>query len=726
MSPTIAWTRWTTIGLVATLALTAVAQNRLQNMPRYDRYEKMRREIAGSVKRGDLRVAWAADSQSFTFSRDGKTLRYTVATGKTAESEPETGPTGPATGRRGQRGGAPARGRQFGSATSPDEKFTATYRDGNIVLKGPDGEHPLTTEGDPSKRIKYGQASWVYGEELRVREAMWFSPDSTMLAFYRFDETGVQDYFLTLDVSKVQDRLDVEAYPKAGSKNPEVALLVADVATRSLVTIDTNFDTGTPDLGHYVYGVQWSPDGQELLFNRTNRKQNVMEFCAADPKTGKCRVIVRESSPESWTDNSPPITFLDPQPGKPRRFLWTSARNGYYNLYLGDLGGAPLKAVTQNQFDLAGIERVDEKAGVVYYMARDGDTPYKAQLHRVGLDGKGDKRLTDPKFNHSVDLAPDGSTFLDTFESNDVPPSTRICDAAGKELAVLAESDVAQFEALGLQKVESFTYLAADGKTVLYGQLHKPSDFDPSKKYPLIVSLYAGPESGGSLARFSTPNPITEMGFLVASFEGRGTNGRGKAFKDAVYGKLGVVEIDDQAAGVKALRERPYVDGNRVGVYGTSYGGYASTMCLLRHPDVFQAAVASSSVTDWRNYDTIYTERYMGLPSEDENKAGYDEGSAMKYARDLKGHLMLFYGTADNNVHPANTYQLAQALQRAGKSFDMMAGPDMGHSGINQTRMWEFFVDHLILSTSGDDVERLHAAWRKSVSHRRGLAIQKP
>lgn len=725
MSITPLCTRLTAVGLVAASVLTAFGQDRLATMPRYDRYEKMRREIAGSVKRGDLRASWAEDSKSFTFSKDGKTLRYTVSTGKTAESEPESAASGPA-GRTGRRGGGPARGRQYASAESSDGRFTATYRDGNIVLKGPDGELPLTTEGDLAKRVKFGQASWVYGEELGVREAMWFSPDSSMLAYYRFDETGVNDYFLTLDVGKVQDRLDVEAYPKAGSKNPAVALFVSDVATRHAVVIDTNFDTGTPDLGHYVYAVRWSPDGKELLFNRTNRKQNVMEFCAADPNTGKCRVIVRESSPESWTENSPRIQYLEAEKGKPQRFLWTSERSGYANLYLGDLSGAPLRPVTSNAFDLVGIERVDEEKGVVFYTARSGETPYLAQLHRVGLDGKGDVRLTDPKFNHSVEVAPDGSAFVDTAETFDTPPVTRLCDAKGKVLAVLAESDLSKFDELGLKRVEPFTFLAADGKAQLYGVLHKPSDFDPAKKYPLIVSLYAGPESGGSLGRFSTPNPITEMGFLVATFEGRGTNGRGKAFKDAVYGKLGIVEIDDQAAGVQALRERPYVDGSRVGVYGTSYGGYASTMCLLRHPDVFQAAVASSSVTDWRNYDTIYTERYMGLPWDDENKEGYDAGSAMTYARDLKGHLMLFYGTADNNVHPANTYQLAQALQRAGKSFDMMVGPDMGHSGINQTRMWEYFVDHLILSHEGDGVERLHAGWRARVRLARGLAIQQP
>jgi dipeptidyl-peptidase-4 len=198
------------------------------------------------------------------------------------------------------------------------------------------------------------------------------------------------------------------------------------------------------------------------------------------------------------------------------------------------------------------------------------------------------------------------------------------------------------------------------------------------------------------------------MGFLVANFEGRGTNGRGKVFRDALYQKLGIVEIDDQAAGVKYLRERPYVDGKRVGIQGTSYGGYSTVMCLLRYPDVFQVGCANSSVTDWHNYDSVYTERYEGLPDEGENKAGYDAGSAMTYAGNLAGRLMLYFGTADNNVHPSNTMQLVQALNQAGKRFDMMVGPDLGHTAISQNRMWEYFVQYLILDA---DKDPLKVAW---------------
>lgn len=693
--------------------LGAIAQNRLPTMPRYDRYEKMRREIAGSVRRAAIQPRWEDGGKSFVYSWQGKQYRFTLASKKTVEiqggADPEPAPAG-------RRGGTqqPARGRQFDRERSPDGKWTALYRDFNVWLQpqGGGAEVLVTTDGSAKDRIKNGIASWVYGEELGVRNAMWFSKDSSMLAYYRFDESKVPDFYLTMQVGSIQDSLDVEAYPKAGAPNPEVQLLVYRLSDKQTVRIDTEFGPDGQELAHYVYSVRWSEDGKELLFNRTNRKQNTMEICAADPNTGKCRVIVREAQPQSWTDNSPRLQYLEAQPGKPQRFVYLSERNGWDNIWLGDMSGAPVRPVTQHKgFEVQRIVKVDEKAGIVWYMARDGDTPYKFQLHRIGLDGKGDVRLTDPKFHHTIELAPDGSSFIDTIETREQAPIARVCDADGKVLSVLAETDLTRFNELGLQRAETFKYKAADGVTDCYGVLYKPSDFDPKKKYPLLVSVYGGPESGGGPETFSTPQASTEFGFLVASFDGRGTSGRGKAFKDAVYGKLGVVEIDDQAAGVKSLRERAYVDGNRVGIFGTSYGGYSSTMAILRHPDVFQAAVASSSVTAWYHYDSIYTERYMGLPWEGENKAGYDEGSAMKYAGNLKGYLMLYYGTADNNVHPNNTFQLIQALNRAGKAYDAQVGVDAGHSGVNQSRMLEYFIEHLVLpyeKASGVALKRAH------------------
>ncbi len=444
--------------------------------------------------------------------------------------------------------------------------------------------------------------------------------------------------------------------------------------------------------GHYVYGVSWTRDSSELLFHRTNRRQNIMELCAADATTGKTRVIVREEWPPSWTENSPTIRFLTNSP----QFIWASERNGWRNFHLYDLSGKLLSPLTRHSsFEVANIVRVDEKAALLYYMARDGDNPMKLQLHRVGLDGRNDQRLTDPAYHHTIDFAPDGRHFIDAAQTHDSPPVTRLRRADGSVVVELAKSDLTNFKKAGLKKVELFTFKAADGKTDLYGMLHLPSNFRPDVKHPLLVNVYAGPETAGARETFTMPDRLTEYGFLVATLDSRSASGRGKKFLDSIYMKLGQTEIDDQAAGVRFLAKRRYVDRKRVGIYGTSYGGTASIACLLRHPDLFRAACSSAPVTDFRNYDTIYTERFMGLPQE--NKAGYDAAASMTHVKNLKGRLLLYYGTADDNVHPNNAMQLIQALQREGKSFEVQVGPDQGHGSVNRERMMEFFIENLVL-----------------------------
>ncbi len=679
-------------GWLAALALSPaalVAQDRVRTMPGYEQYQKMSGQLAGAMKSGALNVTWAADGKGFEFLRDGTRWRYDIAR-RTTDSAGVATPTAA----RGA-GGGPERGRQQSLAIAPDSLHKAFYRDRNLYVSDGTGANELaiTTDGSEAKRIKYGTASWVYGEELGQTTAMWWNPAGTKIAYFRFDEMPVKDYFLGMDQTKVQSALDVEAYPKAGAPNPVVDLFVYDLNTRQTTRIDVRngkaFDNEV--IGHYVYAVRWSPDGSLLTFNRTNRRQNVMEFTACDPSAGSCRVVVREEWPASWTENSPTMQYL----ADGQRFLWASERTGFRNWYLYDLKGTLRSTITRHAFEVASVVKLDEKSGQLWYLARDGDNHMKMQLHRVGLDGKNDKRLTDPTLNHAVSLSPDGKWFVDVAQTHDIAPVTRLFDSNGKLVTEIARSDLTKFEQLGLKTAELYTYKAGDGVTDLHGLLYKPSTFDPSKKYPVLVGVYAGPATNGALETFATPRAFAEFGFIVLSLDSRSAAGRGKKFLDAIYQKMGTVEIDDQAAGVSALKDRPYVDLTRVGIYGTSYGGYASALALLRHPDVFQAAAASSSVTDWRNYDTIYTERYMWIPQE--NTQGYDDGSAMKYADKLKGRLMLYYGTADNNVHPSNTMQLIQALQRAGKSFDLQVGPDAGHTGLNPMRMMEFFIDNLVL-----------------------------
>jgi dipeptidyl-peptidase-4 len=670
-----------------------LSQDRLKTYPNYGRYEKISKELREVVKSGALRITWKDEGQALEYVRGGKRWRYDIKTRKLTElGEAKEEPPVPFR----RRPGFPERGRQFTSAESPDKKFKAVYKDRNLYLQDAAGQNEIaiTADGSDKNRIKYGTASWVYGEELDQVTAMWWSPDSQKLAFYRFDEKQVPDYSLQLDQTKLYSKMDIEPYPKAGEPNPEVDVLVYNLSSKKITIIDVR--SGQPFsnevVGHYVYGIDWTKDGKEVLFFRANRRQSITELAAADPETGKTRVVVREEWLPSWAENSPSITWLKDG----RRFILVSERTGFKNLYLYDLSGKLLNTLTRHQFEVVNVVAVDEKAGLVYYTARSGDNQMKAQLHRVNLDGRNDRRLTDPVFNHNVDVSPNFKYFVDVAQTHDLPPTTRLYTTGGKLIAELAKSDLSKFEALGLKKAELFKFRAADGQTELYGMLQFPSNFDPDKKYPLLVSVYAGPATSGARETFITPNPITELGFLVASFDSRSAGGRGKGFLDAIYQKLGTVEIDDQAAGVQALCERPYIDGMRVGMFGTSYGGYASIMAILKHPEVFAAACGSSPVTAWEHYDSIYTERYMWIPQE--NKEGYKNGSALNYISNLKGRLMIYYGTADNNVHPNNTMQFVQALQKANKSFEVQVGPDMGHTSIRAERMMEFFIENLILN----------------------------
>jgi dipeptidyl-peptidase-4 len=711
------------VGLVQ---VGASAQDRLKAMPGYEQFQKMRPEIQQAVRTGAATaVSWQSPTV-FEYTVRGDRFRYDIA----ARTSTPVAAAEPANGRgRGGRGGGQAieRGRQAVSAESPDGKLRAFYRDRNLWMSAPDGsgERQLTTDGSEKDRIKYGTASWVYGEELNQTTAMWWSPDSTKLAYYRFEEKDVQDYYLQLDQTKIQSTVDIEAYPKAGTPNPVVDLFVYDVASGKTARVDVRsgqpFDNAV--VGHYVYRIAWSPDGTELLFNRTNRRQQILEFVAANPATGATRVILREEWPTGWVTNSPAIHWLSDG----RRFIWQSERTGWANLYLYDISGkliAPLTAHTT--FETAGLTKVDEQAGVVFYQARSGDNHMKVQLHRVGLDGKGDVRLTDPAFHHTVGgclgagggggrggaagganacgISPDNKYFVDVYQTHKMPPATRLVDAAaGTTVAELAASDMARYKTLGFRPAEMFTYKAADGQTTLYGMIQFPSNFDPSRKYPALASVYGGPGSIATRETYASPNALAEYGFLILSLDSRSSPGRGKRTLDASYLKLGVTEMADMAEGVKALWNRPYFDRNRVGIYGTSYGGYAAVLSLLRYPDVYQAASASSPVSSWYHYDTIYTERYMWIPQE--NKEGYEAGNAMNYAKDLRGRLMLYYGTADNNVHPSNMMQLIKALQDAGKSFEVQIGPDRGHTSINQDRMMEFFIENLVVRPAAGGVQ---------------------
>lgn len=680
---------WCAFLVLATFLLTpvALAQNELPNMPGYDKYTWMSQNLRDLVTGGVItQVQWSEDGSSLFYQKSDKhyrvDLKNLTITEISEEERPEVAerPGGP-------RGRSAGRARQLTDAPSPDGKWTAYYRDFNVVLVNNETEEeiPVTTTGTID--FRFGTACWVYGEELNQGNAMWWSPDSRKLVFYEMDERHCDVYYLTESHTEVYPTLNVERYPTAGSDNPYAGLLVYDLEAGSTIRIQVGGDRE-----QYVYNIRFTPDGSELLFNRTNRHQNVLEVMAANLEIGSSRLVVKETQ-ETWQKNSPRMDYL--KDGK--RFIWETEKTGWRHYELRHLDGRLLNPITKvEEYPVERIVLFDEDAELFYYIANSGQLPINGHLHRVRLNGRNHTKLTSKPLNHrSVSISPDHKWIIVQYETIEIPPTTVLLDAKGKEVLVLGESDTSKAEEAGLVTPELFTFKADDGVTDLYGKLYKPAHFDPSRKYPLLISIYAGPSSRAVANSYSPGNALCEFGFLVAQIDSRGSSGRGKEFEGTGYLKLGIVEIKDQADGVRYLRQRPYIDGDRVGIFGHSYGGYMSALALVKFPDVFQVGSAGAPVTDWKNYDTIYTERYMRTPQE--NPDGYRDGSCLTYAGQLKGQLLLLHGLIDDNVHPSNTWHLVEEFQKANVPFDLMIYPRSRHGLIRSASnlRYEYLIKHL-------------------------------
>lgn len=601
---------------------------------------------------------------------------------------------------------APSRGRQRPVEPSPDGLWVAASVQGNVRIspvgagqeQGNDAVAiQVTTEG--GNGLRFGTASWVYGEELDQTTGMWWSPDSKRLAYYKFDDSQVPPFTMLGGLTELFTTTDVERYPKPGDRNPDAGLEVVEIANPARrITVDV----GPRDQWEYVYGPQWAPDGSELLFFRTNRRQNVLDLCAANPATGAVRVVIREEQP-NWQQNRPEMRWL----ADGRRFIWSTERSGLkqYELHSLDAGTAPVP-LTHGDRPADSIVAVDEGAGRLWYSACTGEHAIEPQLMSVALDGTGQTRHTQGDAHHArFSVAPGGAHFVASDETLVRPPVMRLYRADGSVVATLpgggaapAAADGAAptqdpWVARGLLPPEPVVLAAADGVTPLYGILWFPADFDPSRKYPLVVETYGGPGVRVVRWSFSRPQPDCELGFLVLSVDNRGTPGRGKVFEDATYLALGGPDVDDQAAAARQIAQRPYVDAARIGISGSSYGGYMSILALLRHPDVFASAVAFSGPTDWRQYDTIYTERYMRTPKE--NAEGYAAGNAVELAKNLRGSLLIIHGMQDDNVHPNNMWALVDRLQSMNRPFSMLLFPKAGHGGFGdagESAKWSHFV----------------------------------
>jgi len=574
----------------------------------------------------------------------------------------------------------PSRGHQYLTEISPNEKWFFVCKDWNVVLENDATGESVQVTTDGHRKFRYGTANWTYGEELNERHGMWWSPDSRKLVYYVFDERPVQDFYLTGDLTEVNTKLLTEGYIKAGAPNPIVWLEIYDLETKKRTPVDV----GQNEQDQYIYNMRFTPDGKEFLFNKTDRHQHRLDVMALDLSTGKTRIVVTETQ-ETWQENSPAMEFLED--GK--RFIWETEKTMFRQYELRHLDGSLITTLTKGEYPATRIYKVDEKKGYLYYGAYSDKNLLCEQLHRVKLNGKDQKRLSPLSLNYSrFNFSPDGKWITTQYEDIKTPPSTALYSTAGKLIKILAEGPKVENN-----RSELFSFKANDGKTVLYGILHKPEDFDPDKKYPLILSVYGGPDSRGVSNRYQNGHRDNSRGYLIVQIASRGTTGRGKKFKAAGYKKLGDVDIGDQADGIRYIRKRPYIDGKRVGIVGHSYGGFMAAMGIVKHPDVFAAAVDRAGPTDWRNYDSIYTERYMSLPQD--NKEGYDNGSAMKYVEDMTGKLLIMHGMVDDNVHPTNAWQFIDALDKAGKKYESRFFPRSGHGFDGSDTQWEFFDRYL-------------------------------
>jgi len=570
---------------------------------------------------------------------------------------------------------------------SPDYKHFAYVKDYDLYITNTEtGKEKRLTHGG-SENLQNGRPDWVYAEEFDQLTAYWWSPDSRKLAYYQFDESEVHKYPLVNDLETMAE-LELQSYPKAGQTNPTVKLYVVDIVTGQSVEVKTE---SSSDM--YIVGPMWLMDGSELTFQKMNRHQNELELLAANPQTGTVRSILKETE-EHFINMDNDFVLL--QDGK--HFLWISERSGWKHIYLYDLQGKPVQQLTSGDWPVGNIIRVDEKNKWVYFTAHK-NMGLETHFYCVKLDGSKLKQLTTEPGSHRVSMDPAGNYYTDYYSSFTTPPMMNLHYSDGKKLHNLLSTNTERLDSLKLEVPELVMLQAADDRTDLHGLLYKPAGFDPNKRYPLIVSVYGGPNTKmvrNSYQMGSWLHAIAQLGFMVWEMDNRGLSQRGKKFETEIYLKLGQVDLADQTAGVKFITQRPYVDGSRVGVFGGSYGGYMTCMALLKEPMVFHVGVAASSVTDWRNYDTIYTERYMRTPQE--NQEGYDLGSTLPYAKNLRGKLLLVHGSTDNNVHPGNTMQLIDALIKEQKRFDLMFYPNQRHGmrGSYGEHFRQLMIDYLV------------------------------
>ena len=551
---------------------------------------------------------------------------------------------------------------------SPDGKLVAFRRDNDLyaIEIATRKETRLTTGG--SDLLRNGRLDWVYPEELNLGRAFWWSPDSSAIAYMQFDVSKQMLHPHVDFVSANRAVYEPERYPKAGSANADVKLGVVKAA---------GGETKWMNLGEMkdmlLARVDWTPDSKEIFAQKLTRNQNILQLLAVDAKSGVSRKVLEEKD-WAWINVRSFLRFL-PKSGQ---FVWSSERSGFTHLYLYSMNGELRKQLTAGDWEVTDVTGVDE-AGRNLYFVSSSASPLERHLYRVSLDGGAPLQLTKVAGTHAISMSPNGAFYMDTHSNFTQPARRTLHDGAGKELAIWREADrkvLTEYQILKTEIVEVQSNLG----DVMYARLIKPANFDPSKKYPAIVVVYGGPgvqSIRDSFTGLSWEQALAHKGYVIWQLDNHGSSGRGHKWESRVFRRLGEQELTDQRTGVDQLVSMGFVDKDRMGIYGWSYGGFMTLYSLFNAPKLFKAGVAGAPVTDWRHYDTIYTERYMDTPQQ--NPAGYKYSSPLNQAENLQAKLMIVHNIEDDNVLFQNSMQMLDALQRANKPFETMIYPQKAH-----------------------------------------------
>lgn len=560
---------------------------------------------------------------------------------------------------------------------SPKGNFISFIRAQNVfILDIVSGEETQLTE-DGKGLIKNGMSEFVAQEEMDRMTGYWWAPDEKHIAFLRVDETPVQTVIRN-EIYAEKIELIEQRYPATGTNNVIIKLAVTDIKGKKTRFINTGKNTDI-----YIPRVKWLPDSKNLSYQWQSRDQKTLKLKMYNLKKRKQQTLLTEQS-EHWINLHHDLHFLSDN----KSFIWASERDGFKHLYHFTNDGELINQLTKGKWIVDAIKNVDEDNGLIYFTGR-ADTPLERHLYSIPLHGKSPEhvaRLSKRNGFHSINFSKNNKSYIDSFSNINTPKQVSLHQINGEHITWLTENKVHDSHPISpyyddLIQPKFGTLTSSDGKATLYYKLYKPKNMAPGKKYPVIVNVYGGPHAqrvrniwqGADFTQY-----MLQQGYIVFQLDNRGSNYRGTAFEFPIYEKLGQVEVDDQITGVKYLQTLPFVDKDRVGIYGHSYGGYMALMTMFKAGDYFKAGVSGAPVTDWLLYDTHYTERYLNHPKA--NTGGYEKSSVFPYVGGLNGPLMIYHGMADDNVLFTNTTKLIKALQDENKQFELMTYPGSKHS----------------------------------------------